>query len=130
VIVENAPADAQNVVVVLDAKRNQIFTALFARSGGEWEEREPAQLSDLGKMLEKAPRPVHLIGEGIPYHRKFILDGDAGVILTDESSWRPRAEVVARLGWKMGREGKFTEAMKLTPIYIRKPEAEEKLDGP
>ena len=26
--------------------------------------------------------------------------------------------------------GKFTDAMNLRPIYIRKPEAEEKLDGP
>ena len=30
----------------------------------------------------------------------------------------------------MARANKFTDAMNLRPIYIRKPEAEEKLDGP
>ena len=34
--------------------------------------------------------------------------------------------VVAGLGFEMARRGEFVEAMELSPIYIRKPEAEEK----
>ena len=71
---------------------------------------------------------MHLIGEGIPYHRKFIDAGMGEVILTDESLWRPRAGVVARLGFEMARRGEFTDVMKLLPIYIRRPEAEEKFE--
>src|SRR4051812_11603337 len=33
VLVENAPADAKHVILVLDAKRDQIFTARFEREG-------------------------------------------------------------------------------------------------
>jgi len=130
VIVENAPADAKNAIVVLDAKRDQIFTASFVRTNNGWQQRDPAQLSVLTEMLAKSPRPVYLIGEGIPYHRKFIPDNDGEIFVTDESLWRPRAGTVATLGWKMARSGEFTDAMKLLPIYIRRPEAEEKLDGP
>jgi tRNA threonylcarbamoyladenosine biosynthesis protein TsaB len=130
VLVENSPADARNVIVVLDAKRDQIFTASFSRDADGWKQLEPAQLSTLIEILAKSPRPVHLIGEGIPYHRKFIPADDSEIHLTDESLWRPQARVVAALGWRMARDGKFTDAMKLTPIYIRRPEAEEKLDGP
>jgi tRNA threonylcarbamoyladenosine biosynthesis protein TsaB len=128
VLVENSPAEARNVIVVLDAKRDQIFTASFARSGESWTELEPAQLSSLNEMLSKTRRPVHLIGEGIPYHHKFIDGNDAQVIVTDESLWRPKAGVVARLGFEMATRREFTDAMKLTPIYIRRPEAEEKFD--
>src|SRR4051812_38082739 len=39
VLVENAPADAAHVIIVLDAKREQIFTARFERVGGDWLER-------------------------------------------------------------------------------------------
>ncbi|MEA2735656.1 MAG: tRNA threonylcarbamoyladenosine biosynthesis protein TsaB, partial [Humisphaera sp.] len=83
VLVENAPPDARHVVLVLDAKRDQIFTARFERDAtGTWIEREPAHLDSLTAMLARAPRPVHLLGEGIPYHEKFIPRDDAGVIVT------------------------------------------------
>ena len=128
VLVENLPADANRAVVVLDAKRDQIFTASFARCQDKWNAVEPAQLSSLAEILSKSPRPLHLIGEGIPYHRKFIDPADTEIILTDESIWRPRADVVASLGFELARNGEFTDPMKLTPIYIRRPEAEEKFE--
>jgi len=128
VLAENAPAEARHVIIVIDAKREQIFTASFDRQTDGWTQREPAHLDSLSAMLARAPRPVHLIGQGIPEHRKFIVDADTQVHLCDESTWRPRADVVAQLGWRMAREGQFTDPLQLTPIYIRRPEAEEKLD--
>jgi tRNA threonylcarbamoyladenosine biosynthesis protein TsaB len=129
VLVENAPADARHVAIVLDAKRDQIYSALFDRSGDDWRQRESAHLDSLVDVLARAPRPVHLLGEGIPYHEKFIPKNDAGILRTPENSWRPRAESVAKIGWKMARRGEFVEAVALAPIYIRKPEAEEKFDA-
>ena len=127
VVVENAPADARHVVLVLDAKRDQIFTARFERDDrGEWVEREPAHLDSLAAMLKRAPRRVHLIGEGIPYHEKFIPRDEASVIVTPPELWRPQARVVAQLGAAMARAGEFVDPDRFTPIYIRKPEAEEK----
>ncbi len=128
VLVRNAPAEARRVIIVIDAKRDQIFTALFEREqGGEWAVKEPAHLDSLAEILKRAGRPVHLLGEGLPFHRKFIPVGD-GVHEVSEELWRPRAGVVAQLGSKMGREGQFADLMKLTPIYIRRPEAEEKFE--
>jgi tRNA threonylcarbamoyladenosine biosynthesis protein TsaB len=127
VLVENAPDEARHVVLVLDAKREQIFTARFEwDESGKWVEREPAHLDSLVAMIERAPRPVHLLGEGLPYHEKFVPRGDAGVIVTPSELWRPRARVVAEIGGAMAREGLFSDPDRFAPIYIRKPEAEEK----
>ena len=129
VLAENAPAEARHVIIVLDAKREQIFTARFERQSDRWVEREPAHLDSLTEMLARSPRPVHLLGEGIPYHEKFIRKDDAGVIVTPVESWQPRAAVVARIGGEMASRGEFADADRLTPIYIRKPEAEEKYEA-
>ena len=129
VLAENAPPEARHVLIVLDAKRDQIFTARFQRSGDEWQECAPAQLSSLTQMLSESPRPLHLIGEGIPYHEKFIPRDDPQVIVTPPSLWRARASAVAQLGLIMSARGAFTDPTALTPIYIRRPEAEEKLSG-
>ena len=130
VLVENAPADARHVVLVLDAKREQIFTAHFERdTSGVWVEREPAHLDSLTAVLERTPRPVHLLGEGLPYHDKFVPRDEARVIVTSQESWRPQARMVAEIGFRMARAGEFVDPDRFTPIYIRKPEAEEKWDA-
>src|SRR5258706_1985314 len=64
VLARNAPPEADNLLIVLDAKRDQVFTARFAREAGAWVEREPAHLDSLAAMLDRSPRPVWLLGEG------------------------------------------------------------------
>src|SRR6185436_11783455 len=128
VLAENAPQDAENLVLMLDAKRDQIFTARYSRQGDAWVEQEPAHVDSLEQMLARSPRPVYLLGEGIPYHRKFIPE-DSQIIVTGEDCWRARASIVAKLGKEMADRGEFADPFKLAPIYIRKPEAEEKLEA-
>ncbi|HEY2589066.1 MAG TPA: tRNA (adenosine(37)-N6)-threonylcarbamoyltransferase complex dimerization subunit type 1 TsaB [Tepidisphaeraceae bacterium] len=126
VLAHNAPPEANELIIVLDAKRNQIFTARLLRAEQGWIEAEPAHLDDLGSMLVRAGRPVHLLGDGIPHHQKFIPPGDPGIVLTPPETWRPRAAAVASEGVRLSAAGAFTDPDRLTPIYIRKPEAEEK----
>src|SRR3712207_4335538 len=59
VLAENAPPDAGHVVIVLDAKRDQIFAARFEGAAQGWAEREAAYLAPLEDVLARAPRPVH-----------------------------------------------------------------------
>ena len=126
ILIENLPADAREAVVVLDAKRGQIFTARYIRdSAGLWTETEPAHLDTLAAMLLRAGRPVHLVGEGIPYHREAIIESP-DVRVADESLWQAQATVVARLGREMARRGELADPWTLTPLYVRLPEAEEK----
>ena len=131
VLAYNAPPEARDVVIVLDAKRDQIFTARLHRadSASQWTVVEPAHLDSLADILSRSPRPVWLIGEGLPFHEKFLPRDDRTVIPADLDAWRARASVVAALGYRMARDGQFTDAQSLAPIYIRKPEAEEKYEA-
>jgi len=129
VLVENAPAEARHVIIVLDAKREQIFTARFERTADGWTEREPAKLDSLAAMFARAPRPVHLLGEGLPHHEKFVPRDDPSIVTTPPESWRARAAAVATIGYPLARAGHVADPFTLTPIYIRRPEAEEKYDA-
>lgn len=130
VLARNAPTEATNVVTVLDAKRDQIFTARYARPPGvAWAEAEPARLDSLTAVLARAPRPVHLVGEGIPYHEKFLPPGDTTVIVAPPDLWRARAEVIVELGHAAARAGRFSDPDTLTPTYIRMAEAQERWEA-
>jgi tRNA threonylcarbamoyladenosine biosynthesis protein TsaB len=128
VLAYNAYEGWQNAIIVLDAKRGQVFTARYENRRGEAIEVEPPHLDTLADMLRRAPRPVQLIGDGIPYHQAAIPTDDPGVIVLPKPLGRARAGVVARLGLRMSADGQFTEPDQLTPLYIRRPEAEEKWD--
>lgn len=126
VLVENAPADATHAAVVLDAKRGQIFTASFDRNEvGDWVEREPARLDRLSDVVSRSPKPLHLLGDGLPFHRASI-DNAEGIIFTDQSVWQAQARTVARLGSRLAAAGAFVEPFALEPVYVRLAEAEEK----
>jgi tRNA threonylcarbamoyladenosine biosynthesis protein TsaB len=128
VLVENAPPEARHVIIVLDAKRDQIFTARFERVDETWVERESARLDSLTAMLDRSPRPVYLLGEGIPHHEKFIPN-DLEIRLTAPDTSRARAGAVVTVGAKLAAAGEFADPNHLIPLYIRKPEAEEKMDA-
>ena len=130
VLAHNAPSLAKNVMIVLDAKREQIFTARlhWAETEGTWVTDEPAHLDSLAEMLARAPRPVYLLGEGIPFHTQFLPAGESSVVVTPPELWQARAKVVAQLGYQSARLGHFTSPQGLSPLYLRVPEAEEKYE--
>jgi hypothetical protein len=96
---------------------------------GKWQEREAAHVESLAEVLKRSPRPVELIGEGIPYHRQYIPEADKEIVIAPQETWRARAAVLARIGGEMARDGKFVDPFLLEPIYIRVPEAQEKMEG-
>ena len=125
VLARNAPGGAANVVVVLDAKRGQVYAARFSVSAdGRWRTEEAGAIDAFAAVLARSPRPVHLVGDGVPAGTGHV--DDVGVLVTPAEAWRPRAEVVAALGHAEARAGAFADPDALTPTYMRRPEAEEK----
>lgn len=124
VVVENLGAEARHGVVVMDAKRGQVFTASFSRDdAGEWQERRAARVDVLKHVVAAEPRPVVLVGEGLVHH---LTEAEAGVERAGPELGAARAEALGRIGFSLGRRGEFANPLTLVPTYIRLPEAEEK----
>lgn len=111
------------VAVILDAKRRQAYAGLFERRGDECAPVGEPVLVEPSAWLASLPRPLWVMGEGVPYHAEAI-DG-AGVTRLDAALWLPRADAVHRLGWRLACAGRFANARELVPMYLRRPEAEE-----
>jgi tRNA threonylcarbamoyladenosine biosynthesis protein TsaB len=138
VIAQNAPADATEIIVMLDAKRGQVFGERFSKFTGETpvppdtgkstflcHPEKSGRLLDPIVLLTERSGKVWVLGEGIAHHRDAIAQCSEAIVC-DEALWRPRASVVARLGLELASEGRFVDAMKLVPVYVRIPEPEEK----
>ncbi len=126
VIAANAPTQAANVAVVLDAKRGQVFAARFQRQNGQLLTTSKACLTDPAEFIAQGPKPLLLLGEGVKYHRDALKA--EGVEFAAQSLWCPKAQAVCKIGWAMGRNDEFADPTSLVPIYLRAPEAQELWD--
>jgi tRNA threonylcarbamoyladenosine biosynthesis protein TsaB len=126
VIAHNAlavvPAPRQ-LGVVLDAKRGQVYCAAFElRDARYWQITEPG-VRDPAGFCESLEPPRTLLGEGIPHHSQALSAVEYEPL--PEALCRPRVEWVHTLGWDLAQRGLFTDPRRLTPLYLRIPEAEE-----
>jgi len=121
--------DVRHLAVVLDARDGRIFAGRFDREGERLLPAGPGGLTTPADLLAAAPRPLHLAGEGLGYHR---LEGPEVRALPPET-WLPRVPNVWAVGHRLATGGQFTPAPKLLPIYTGKPQAVRKwesLHGP
>lgn len=126
VIAQNALQVAdrpEHVGVVLDAKRGHVYAGAYRLCGDRYEPTtDPAEIAPRMFFMQ-LPRPAALIGEGCAFVSDAVAEG--GLQVLPEDLHRARAGVVHRLGYARAVAGDFDDPMRLIPIYVRRPEAEE-----
>ena len=116
----------------MDARRNQVYNAVFSAEGGELtrvtEDRAIA-LSDLKEELKKAEKPVFLVGDGANLCYNTLRADVPNLILPPEHRIHQRAVGVAILAQRMHDAGIAPSGGELEPNYLRLSQAErEKLE--
>jgi len=128
----NFPYSKYPVCLMLDARRKEVYAALF-----EWKNEgfakivdeasiDPVELSK--KLLRMSYDGFICAGEGVGLYGnkiKEILGSKA--IFPGPEKMLPSPANVASLGLKKAIAKEFTEPVSLTPMYIRKSEAEIKV---
>jgi tRNA threonylcarbamoyladenosine biosynthesis protein TsaB len=133
VIASNAIGQAPYILPILDAKRDQVFAALYKAADHALDEIAAPRLCSLGEMLQAVHRPLLILGEGLKVHAHHIesqaADVKSEIRLAPEELWVPRASTVAALALRLVEKQAFADPFTLTPLYIRKPEAQERMEA-
>jgi tRNA threonylcarbamoyladenosine biosynthesis protein TsaB len=124
-------SDTQNSILVapiLDAKRNQFFTAVYQYTDGKIKKFSPDSLLTAEQFFERFTaddQSIWLLGDGLLYHKdKFKSDS---IQFMDQKYWSPQASKVHLLGRQKAMASQFADPLTLVPNYLRLPEPEEKL---
>ncbi len=129
VIAQNAKGAAPLICPVIDARKGEIFCALFSYSGKVLEKRtEDLALKpeDLLKKLSSWIRegPVAILGNALQRYGEIIREGTLpGTVFPGEETWYPRASVLALMGEELISSGRGIPALELDAWYLRRPEA-------
>ena len=120
------------VCPVMDARRAQVYNALFYVNHGVLTRVEPDRaiaLSDLGAELKNLPEPVFLVGDGSILCYNTLLEEVPQLVLPPEHRMHQRATGVALLAVRLAEQGITPGGAELNPNYLRLSQAErEKLE--
>jgi tRNA threonylcarbamoyladenosine biosynthesis protein TsaB len=110
---------------VMDARRSQVYNALFSSDGAQLTRLCPDRaisLEELKKDLETYENPVFLVGDG----SKLCYNTLDGVALQFPPAHleMQRASGVAMVAARMAAAGELTTPEELTPNYLRLSQAE------
>ena len=115
------------VVPAMDARRNQVYTAIFHAEKGilsRLEEDMAISLAELGEKIKNFAEPVFLVGDGALLCYNTLLEEIPGLVLPPEHRMHQRAAGVALAAQAMMDAGDPGNGAELTPNYLRLSQAE------
>ena len=118
------------IVCAMDARRQQVYNALFEARGGRLtrltEDRAIA-LADLTEELRSDPRPKTVLGDGGRMCFDFLTAAGVPCRLAPAHLVKENAVSVALEAEELARNGGLVSAQELAPVYLRPPQAERLL---
>ncbi len=125
-VVRNVPPRESPVAVCMNAKRQhrQMYAGIYRYDRDDWRlTSEPALLTP-EELCAQTPGPIAVFGEHLP---EFAWPTSIRVL--DPALATPRADTIWRLGRAMAEKGPFSDPWSLVPLYVRRPEVEEKQES-
>ena len=115
------------VCPVMDARRSQVYNALFYVNRGEIQrlrDDRAIALADLEKELKDLPGPIFLVGDGSYLCYNTLREEVPGLVLPPEHRIHQRAVGAALLAERKLAAGAAGDGAALAPNYLRLSQAE------
>ena len=115
------------VMPVMDARRSQVYNALFLAEGGKLtriREDRAIALADLAEDVKILEKPIFLVGDGSTLCYNTLEEAVPNLVLPPEHRMHQRASGVGLAAAEMIEQGLPGNGAELTPNYLRLSQAE------
>lgn len=118
---------------IMDARRNQVYTALY-----EWKEDELIRLTEhmatdieeYLEMLVEKEKKIIFLGDGVAVYETVIKEKLGGkAVFAPSFCSMQHASVLADVATRFYEEGKAEDPSLFVPMYLRKSQAEREKEG-
>lgn len=117
-----------NICPIMDARRNQVYTGIYAFEGDDMivvEDQMAINIEELIEKLNVRNIPVTFLGDGVSVYKKKIEEKmHVPYAFAPAHVNKQRAGAVAALGAKYFAQGKVEYAREHQPDYLRASQAE------
>jgi tRNA threonylcarbamoyladenosine biosynthesis protein TsaB len=117
-----AAAPGETICVALDARKQEVYAALFhAVDGGRVERLSPDEALAPTALAARLEPSTILVGDAAEVYADVL---GSRAVVRPFATHHPRGGVVARLGWERLMAGEAAAPGDVEPVYVRAPEAE------
>lgn len=118
---------SKSIVVAIDARRGEVFTATYRQVPGgvqrmnEYQVTKPEELA--AEIQASGKESSLLVGDGALRYRDVFAEVQ-GVDFADQALAYPRADALVSLAHARAMREEFVQPHELEPQYLRRPDAE------
>lgn len=114
---------------VLDARKGEVYTALFHRGrDGQLQRLSADMVVSPHEFFSWLEEPCVFLGDGLGRYGDLLQERCGPKIrLLPFTSHHPRGGVIAQMGWERLHRGEADDLGALVPRYVRRPDAEFKV---
>lgn len=120
------PFSSLPICPVVDARKNEIYTALYRCNQQGFPERTTeAMVIKPQRLQEFITTPTLLVGDGLPLYGHMLKEllGESACLAPAEICFA-RAASIGSAAWHLFRQGSFLDPATAVPIYVRASDAE------
>lgn len=121
----NVPNAPEIIAPIMDARRGEVYNALYRWENGRLCELAPMRALPLAELARELPDGATFVGDGANVHRESLTEllGGAALFPTANLMYQRASSVAAAAENK-----EYVSPEQLSPVYIRKPQAERELE--
>ncbi|MCI2058246.1 MAG: tRNA (adenosine(37)-N6)-threonylcarbamoyltransferase complex dimerization subunit type 1 TsaB [Oscillibacter sp.] len=115
------------VVCAMDARRQQVYNAVFESKDGVLSRRTPDRpigLAELAEELKNVEKRKIIVGDGALLCYNYLLEHEIPCVLAPSHLLMQSAVTVALAAEAAVREGRSVTAQELAPVYLRAAQAD------
>ena len=119
---------ASVICSMIDARNNQVYCGVY---DGEINKLEEYMADDVEAVLDvlKKYDDIVFVGDGAVLHESVIREKLVGKKLEISCNNKQNAESLGKIAYKKIKNGEFTDADSVVPVYLRKSQAERMKDA-
>ena len=122
--VETVPEQQGIVVPLIDARRGEVYGAVFSRNGEATELLSPGRVEKVLEMLASVAHPqAFFVGGGAAVYKDLIVARPSWQVLVSDPFL---GRAVSRIAFRRAERRDFVSATELQAYYLRRPDAELK----
>ncbi|MBU1088182.1 MAG: tRNA (adenosine(37)-N6)-threonylcarbamoyltransferase complex dimerization subunit type 1 TsaB [Candidatus Omnitrophica bacterium] len=109
----------KTICSIIDAKRKQVYAAIFKNSGTSLKKQKKYFLGPIDDLLVNLKAAIVFSGDGVGLYKEQIMaHKNINPVFAQEKSWYTDPAVFAKLCYREYQNKKFKQAKDIVPMYL------------
>lgn len=129
----NVDANTNIICTLIDAKNDNVYCGIFKKENNSFTPLEDLcakNINEVFEMLKKySSSPILFIGDGAIYHKYSILENFSKAVFVEKELNDQTSINIGKAGFEKYKQGLVGDSNSISPLYLRKSQAERALEG-